>query len=254
VRLGRASEDEPSDKYDSAMAIGSAAHALMIGRGKEIEVVDLDSWRGKAADKRREIEAAGRVAILQKHFVRARSMVDLARDRIDTKGHGEVVLIWREDDIWLRTMIDWLPNDMLMPTDYKTTGLSCAPHAIPALMLNNGWDIQAAMHERGLDVLDPQRAGRRRFRFVAQENVAPYAITVCELPEAVITMGRKKLEHAIGIWRACMRADTWPAYPPDICYPEMPSWAESRWLEREVEYEERRARPEDRDAGNLMAG
>jgi hypothetical protein len=51
-----------------------------------------------------------------------------------------------------------------------------------------------------------------------------------------------------------MRADTWPAYPPDICYPEMPSWAESRWLEREVEYEERRARPEDRDAGNLMAG
>jgi hypothetical protein len=262
VRLGGAApvtEDEPADKYDSAKAIGNAAHALMIGRGKEVEVVDLDSWRGKAADQRREIEATGRVAILQRHFVRARNMVEVARQRFageafDSElGDGEVVLVWREGDIWLRTMIDWLPSHLLDGWDYKTTGLSCAPHAIPALMLNGDWDIQAAMHERGLDALDPDNAGRRRFRFVAQENTKPYALTVAELPESVLTIGRKKLERAIHIWRECMASGRWPAYPHGIIYPEMPGWAESRWLEREVAEDERR-RNGDRDAANLMAG
>ena len=31
--------------------------------------------------------------------------------------------------------------------------------------------------------LDPDNAGRRRFRFIAQENVEPYALTIAELPE-----------------------------------------------------------------------
>lgn len=250
-------EDEPAEKYDPAKAIGNAAHALMIGRGKEIAVADFDSWRkGEAKKIRAAAEAAGVVAILQKHFVRARNMVEVASQRVPhafgDKGNGEVVLIWREGDLWLRTMIDWLSPQRELIHDYKTTGLSCAPHAIPALMLNGGWDVQAAMQERGLDALDPRGAGRRKFRFVSQENTAPYALTVCELPEAVITMGRKKLDYAIRLWGACMRANVWPSYPPEVVYPEYPGWAEQKWLTREVEHEERRHN--DRDARNLMAG
>lgn len=255
-RLG-GKPDEPAEQYVSAQAIGNAAHALMIGRGKEVEVVDLDSWRGKASDQRREIEASGRVAILQRHFVRARNMVDVAKHRVehafaDAPGNGEVVLIWREGDIWLRTMIDWLSPQREIAWDYKTTGLSCAPHAIPALMLNGGWDVQAAMHERGLNALDPAGAGRRKFRFVSQENTDPYALTIAELPEAVLTMGRKKLDRAIYLWRMCIASGRWPGYPSEIVYPEYPGWAEAKWLGREIEHEH--AMRNDRDARNLMAG
>jgi hypothetical protein len=240
-RLG-GKPDEPDDAYNSAQAIGNAAHKLMIGRGKEIEVVDLDSWRGKAADQRREIEAAGKVAILSKHFARARSMVDVAQQTVSFEdGHGEVVVIAQnEDGLWLRSMIDFLPYDLRTPTDFKTTGLSCAPHAIPSMMLNGGWDIQAAMHETILDYIDPDNAGRRHFRFIAQENYPPYALTVCELPEAVLTMGRKKLDMATTVWRVCMREDVWPGYPGEIIRPEYPGWAESKWLDREMDYAERR--------------
>jgi len=251
--------DEPPEQYVSAQAIGNAAHKLMIGRGKEIEVVDLDSWRGKAADQRREIEASGRVAILQKHFVRARNMVEVGRARLaDTQafelGSGEVVLIWREGDIWLRTMIDWLSPQRNVAWDYKTSGLSCAPHAIPALMLNGGWDVQAAMHERGLNALDPDGAGRRKFRFVSQENTEPYAVTVAELPEDVVAMGHRKLAHAIDIWADCIRSGRWPSYPNDVVFPEYPGWAEQKWLNREIHDAARQRHPTDRDARNLMAG
>lgn len=255
-RLG-GKPDEPDDKYESAKAIGNAAHKLAIGRGKEIEVVDLDSWRGKAADQRHEIEAAGKVAILSKHFARARSMVEIAAPALAfDDGAGEVAVIAQDESgIWLRSLIDWLPRDLRRPTDFKTTSMSCAPHAVPALMLNGGWDVQAAMHERILDYLDPDGAGRRVFRFVAQENYPPYALTISDLPEATLTMGRKKLDHAVQLWRWCVRENIWPSYPPQVVHPEYPGWAETKWLTREIEHDEqRRGRSSGRDASNLLAG
>ncbi len=78
-----------------------------------------------------------------------------------------------------------------------------------------GWDIQAAMHERGLDVLDPDNAGRRKHFYVNQENEPPHALTVVEISEADLTMGRKKLTMAIDIWSTCMATNTWPAYPAE---------------------------------------
>jgi hypothetical protein len=239
-RLGAKAADEGEvDKYDSAQAIGNAAHKLLIGRGKDVAVGDFDAWRSKEAKAFREdAERAGTVAILQRHFVRARNMVDVAQEQLGDMfgegGSGETVIIWEDNGIWFRSMIDWLRSDLRMVCDYKTTGMSCAPHAIPSLMLNGGWDIQAAMHERGLDALDPDNAGRRKFRFVAQENTEPYALTLCELPESVLTMGRKKLAHAIQIWERCIVQNRWPGYPTEIVYPEYPGWAEAQWLNREI--------------------
>lgn len=256
-RLGaKPAEDEPAEKYVAAQAIGNVAHLLMIGRGRDVKVGEYDSWRSKDAQAFRDAaETAGHIPILQKHFVRARNMVQVAQERLngvafraDAPGRGEVVLAWQEEGLWFRTMIDWLDNDLRTAWDLKTTAMSCAPHALSTLMLNGGWDVQAAMHERALDALDPAGRGKRKHRFVAQENEAPYSVSVCELTEAVLTMGRKKLDVAISLWSACMAGDRWPSYPDGMQYPEYPGWAEAKWLDRE-----------EREAANasvnlLMAG
>jgi hypothetical protein len=57
-------------------------------------------------------------------------------------------------------------------------------------------------------VLDPENAGRRRFLFVMVENEPPYALTVHEMSEAVMTIGRKQLDYAIRIWRECIMNTT----------------------------------------------
>lgn len=246
---------DPVEDYEPAKAIGNAAHKLMIGRGKDIMVLEFDNFRTKDAQTiRDDAMASGKVPILQKHFARARRMVDVARERVpfDEPGVGEVVIIWQEDGLWFRSMIDWLPHNMRSPSDFKTTGMSVAPHVIPSLMMNGGWDVQAAMHERGLDVLDPNNAGRRKFRFIAQENYEPYALTICELPEAVLTMGRKKLQHAIDVWRGCMAVDRWPGYPNETVYPTYPGWAESQWLIREIHEAAQKRSPIAPD--HMMAG
>lgn len=244
----RVEDDAPPEPYSAAKAIGDAAHRLMIGRGKVLGVGHFDAWTTKEAKKyKADALAAGWTPILEKHFQRAETLVESARAQIDAAGwkaafrlgDGEVVIAWQEDGLWFRSMIDWL-SDTRNVFDYKTTGLSVAPHAIPKLMVDAGWDVQAAFIERGLDVLDPDGRGKRIFRFIAQENEEPFALTPVELTEAVLTMGRKKVQFAVDRWRASMTSGEWPAYPSEICRPAYPGYREAQWLNREVEESDRR--------------
>ncbi|MCC7047172.1 MAG: PD-(D/E)XK nuclease-like domain-containing protein [Alphaproteobacteria bacterium] len=264
-RLTPPSPDDEAEKYVSSQAIGNAAHKLMLGRGKEVAIIEAADFRSKAAQALRdEANAAGVVPILAKHFARADAMVRAGRAQLaaaglsdtfaDGFGQSEVTLAWCEGDLWFRSLVDWMTGTSLL-VDYKSTGLSVAPHAIPMMMVNAGWDVQAAMHERGLDVLDPDGRGRRRFRFIAIENAEPYALTVCEMTEAVLTMGRKKLAFAVEQWAACMASGKWPAYPAEVFHPQYPSFKENQWLDREIEYDDSKRRaPEPMPRDLIMAG
>lgn len=235
-------------EYDKAQAIGNAAHKLLIGRGKEVCIIEANDFRGAVAkESRDQAILAGYVPILAKHLKQAHELVKAARVQLDmmglttafSSGNGEVVLAWEEDGIWFRCMVDWMCQPGLL-YDLKTSGLSAAPHAVPNVMASAGWPIQAAMQERGLDVLDPGGAGRRCFRFAMIENQDPFALSVNEITEAVLTHGRKQLDYAVRIWRHCMQTNTWPAYPLHINFPEMPGYKEAAWLNREiVEHEAR---------------
>lgn len=261
--------EEEAEKYVKAQAIGNAAHAIMIRRGKKLGVIDAKNFTTKAAqtDKQAAI-MQGAEPILRKHYNTAVTMAEAATyqlSKIDgcehafehLTGRGEVVAVAIEDGLYLRTMIDWLSNDMREIFDLKTSGMSASPYATGKLMASAGWHIQAAMHERILSAIDPDGAGRRRFLYIVQENEPPFALTVNEIGEAALTIGRKQIDYAINLWRRCIETDTWPAYPLRIIRPELPVWAENSWIDREVsEYEtERTAAPRKNfDPANLIAG
>jgi hypothetical protein len=262
-------EDEETEKYDKAKAIGNAAHSLMIGRGKSMAIIDHPNFTTKAAkEARAEAVAAGQEPILAKHFRTADAMFSAARMQLDQiegcsrafrvgSGDGEVVIANCEDGLWLRSMIDWITPDLREVWDLKTSGMSASPYSTGKLMASAGWHLQAAMHERILDALDPEGAGRRKYRYVCQENEPPFALTVNEIGESALTIGRKQIQYAIDIWRRCVATDTWPAYPLRIIRPELPGWAETSWINREIhEYElDQAAGPRtDFDPRNLMAG
>lgn len=245
----REQDDAPAEKYDADKAIGNAAHAMILGRGKDIAEAEFNNFQTGDAKKFRDApENAGKIVILSKHLRRAALMVNAARGALEeigwesafTEGAGEVVIAWQEDGLWLRSLIDWKANSIPVCYDVKTTGLSLAPHSLGMLIEKAGWHVQAAFHERGLDVLEPSDAGRRKFRFLAQENYPPYAVVPVELNEHWLTMGRKKLDVALDKWRDCMERDVWPAYPLLTTTPDFPSFKEAQWLAREFEHDEQR--------------
>lgn len=225
---------------DTKFDIGNLCHVLLIGRGKTFVVLDFDDWRTKEAREQREVAAEhGRLAVLGKHYRLAERMVDAAREQLKLRrlshlfndGTGETVMAWKEGELWFRQMIDWLTHDRCTFADYKTTDFCVAPHGLGRIMVNAGWDIQAAMAERGLNELDGYKP--RRFLFIVQETEVPYCLSVVELSESVLTMGRKKLQAAVNLWRLCMERDLWPGYAAEIVVPEYPGWAEAQWLTRE---------------------
>lgn len=232
----------PSDpkKYD----IGNIAHALLLGRGKQLLVIDgFDDWRKKEAQERRAHAAdAGKLGVLESDYETGTQMAKAARQQLAERGFAadwefgdaEIVIAWREGDLWFRAMIDWLPPECLRVWDLKTTSASASPYGLDRKAVDDGWDVQAAMHERGLNVLDPDGAGRREHMFVCQESSPPYALTVVRLPESYLTMGRKKLAHAVAQWSEAMATGVWPAYSTETLTPSYPGYLEQRWLDREV--------------------
>jgi len=233
---------------DTKFNIGNAAHKLLIGRGKELVIVEADDWRTKAAKEARdEAREAGKVAILAHQHATALEMAAAFHEQIavmpsdivgaflpDRGGHGEVVIIAEYNGVILRSMVDWM-RDPCHLDDLKTTGISASPDRLPYAMADGGWDLQAAIQERILDVLDPSNAGRRHHYFYLQENDDPYEVTVCELPESVMTIGRAKLDKAIAIWSACISANRWPGYPRVVHSPVYPPYLEARVIEQLME-------------------
>jgi hypothetical protein len=229
---------DEATKFD----LGNVAHRILLGRGKEIEVVQFDDWRKKAAqDAREEAAAQGRIAVLQHQFEQATEMVAEAWSQLKhhedhdafTDGAAEVMIAWQEDGIWFRSLIDWLHDDLRTVDDYKSTGMSVAPHIIGLRAQSSGWEIQAAFIERGLGILDPAGAGRRKFRFIAQETDDPYSLTVMHMNEHWLTMGRKKVEVGVALWRRAIQSGKWHGYPNRSIVPEYPGFKETQWLERE---------------------
>jgi len=250
----------PSD--DTGFDIPNIAHRLLIGRGKEVSVLpeEYADWRKRDARMLRAGgEAVGKLVVLAKHHAVAQAMARAARATLEDRalgwlfgpgGDGECMLAWYERATWCRQLLDWLSSDRTVYCDYKTTAASAAPHALARRMVENGWAIQAAFAERGLATLFGP--GKRRFLFVTQEVSPPYALTVAELSEAVLTMGRKQVQAALALWERCLADNRWPAYPHDIVWPEYPAWAEAAWLEREYRDSEGAAAPPAPD--HIMAG
>lgn len=246
---------EPDD--DAKFDVGNAAHRLVLGRGKDFDVIDFDDWRTKAAkDAREEAAAVGKIAILKHQFQQAFDMAGAAQVQLHkhedrsafTGGDAEVMIAWEEDGIWFRSLIDWLHTDLRTVDDYKSTGMSVADHVLGQRAIGGMWHLQAAFIERGLDVLDPAGAGRRLFRFIAQETDKPHALNVMHMNEYWLTMGRKHVSAGVSKWIPAIEANRWRGYGTRSVIPEYPAFHEKKWLERELSGEF------EQDTKLIMAG
>lgn len=235
-------EDDGSARLD----LGSVAHELVLGKGAGFSVLPdtVKDFRTNAAkDLRDKARAAGLIPILKPAYDQACDMADELSKQMRhfegfedafTDGHSEAVMIWREQYIWCRAMVDRLQPAASRIFDYKTVSGSVHPSAVGRRLFDMGYDLQAAWYERGAYRLELAPEGKLRFFFVAQEIDPPYLVSVVEMDQAAMMIGRKKVAAALDLWGRCVDTNTWPGYPREVARIEMPPWVENRWLEREM--------------------
>ncbi len=236
-RLNPGAVEQEDERFD----IGTAAHAILLEGVNAVKVVDARDWRTNAAKEARDIARAnGQIPLLAHVWNDVENMVagikgQLAKhtdggQAMFTNGKPEQTLIWQEDDgTWCRARLDWLrPGNI---DDLKTCP-NANPEAVSRSLFGMGYDIQAAFYLRGLKRLTGEDAV---FRFAFVEKESPYALSVIGLGPDALMLAEKKVLFALEKWRECLDADDWPGYPRQTCWASLPTWEESRWLQRETD-------------------
>lgn len=239
-RLGGAKDDEddgPSDRDSKAKELGTLVHRLVLNKGGDIVVIQADSFRTNAAKAERDLaKAAGHIPVLAHKLPEAEASAKALRQQLDAMGldyvfrdgRKEIVLVWQEDGIWCRAMIDNLIIDEDRKTadiwDLKTVGRSSHPKACGAQIEALDYDLSLAFYARGLAKVRPDLAGRIRNHWAFMEVLPPYSVTPCEITGEWNMVAEHNTERAIALWRKCMSEGRWPHYVDQIVRLEPKPW------------------------------
>lgn len=227
---------KPKPEAWSAQAnFGSAVHSLVFG-GQKVQPYGYDDWRKKEAqvDKADALKC-GLIPLLTHEYDDARTIAAAVKEHLAPYGDDtldEQTIVWDEGGALCRTRPDRMSGDMSTIIDLKVTGTNA--RECNRQFFSQGYDMQAALLERGADAVDPDGRGKRNIIYLFVENEPPFAAVPLQITEAVLTIARKKFHAAVNLWRDCLANNAWPSYPITPIKAEMPSWAEAQWLAREL--------------------
>lgn len=227
---------------------GSAIHAMMSGQAHLIDVVrtvygpktknkDLighpvrDYKTDAAAEERDEIRGMGRIPVLAHRLPELTGCYQAAVHQLEaaddgdvflSPGRSEVMAVAREGDVWLRALIDRLPDDRrLAPGDLKTTELSAAPGGWER-RLQTEYAFQDAFYRRTLN--GAEGFIRPPMRFGVIELDLPHGAVIMAPATILQTIAEAEVERAVQRWRQCTRSGLWPLYPPHTAWVEATGW------------------------------
>lgn len=245
-RLNPAIDPADEKRFD----LGTAAHALLLGEGRDIAVLPYADYRKKEAqEERAAVLAAGQTPLLAEQYQRARVMVDAVLAQLalvedcgtfaDPDAISEAVFAWVDDNgVWCRGMADRMliaqANGWIDVYDLKTTDVALDGSSLARLAAGQHYDLQAAFYIRGLSRVTGVPAYRIRFRHIFVEAGPPHLAIVAELDAAALVLGEKKTLAAIALWGRCLSENRWPGYPALPVTLSLPAWSEAAWLEREL--------------------
>ncbi|MEU0078629.1 PD-(D/E)XK nuclease-like domain-containing protein [Micromonospora tulbaghiae] len=200
--------------------LGHAAHRLVLGVGSELHVVDADNYRtDKAKADRDAAYARGEIPLLPHEFDTVQAMAAKLREHpragevFAEGGVAEQSLFWTDPEtgVQCRARMDYFTNRIV---DYKTTTNVSLDHIRKSVdswgyYCQEDWYRTAAVE---LGLIEPDAP----FLFVFQSKTAPYLVTVVELDEIDVRIGRDRNRLAREIFRDCTESGVWPTYSDDI--------------------------------------
>lgn len=217
--------------------LGTAAHAIALGTGPDIVIIDADSYRTKDARETRDSAYGdGKVPLLMSEYEDVLAMVQtINRHEIagpllaGGTGLAEQSLFWVDEPtgVWCRARLDWLKpapaGGRVIVADLKTT-TAADTASIEKSIANFGYHQQAAFYLQGVQALGihPDPA----FVLIFVEKSAPHLVHVVQLDAYTLRLGELKNRRALATYARCQGEGAWPGYPTDITTVSLPAWAE----------------------------
>ena len=228
-------ERDHGQPHKAVFDFGHAAHAMVLGVGADLAVLEFPGYTTKAArEARDDAYAAGQVPVLVEEFERVKGMAaaikahPIASVLLDPDhGKAEQSIFWHDakHGIDRRVRLDWLPeltDGRLIVADYKTTR-SAEPDEFARSAWKYGYHQQEAFYRDGIAEVFPDVPVE--FRFIAQEKTAPYLVTVNELDFEARMVGASLNDRAMQTFAECTETGVWPGYSDEVNLLSLPVWA-----------------------------
>ena len=235
------------EKPKPTMIEGTAAHAIVLGAGKQLIADEYITDAGRQSTKKEAKEwraaqqAAGFQVVVPELLERANAMKQAIKAHPEAGpllegGIPELSIFYHDDvnGVWLRGRIDYL-RDRKTVIDYKTTTLHGAePRQVNRAIPDRGYHIQAAhyMHiAKRLGIIDDDAT----YHLIVQERQAPYRIATIELTPLTLGTGEKERQQAVELWKTCNTTDEWPSLPTETRKFDLPIWYKPELQEQVLE-------------------
>jgi PDDEXK-like domain of unknown function (DUF3799) len=224
---------QENPEHSTAFDMGSYVHALVLGVGAEVAVVDAANYTTKAAKAARdEAYEAGKTPMLIGDIELGHAMFNAVNRHptaaaLFADGDAEQSLFWHDPEtgVRLRARIDWLRPGAhrLIAVDLKTSGVSVNPQEWGSTAAKWKLHFQAAWYLTALEQLG--LCDNPAFVFVNCEKEPPHLVSVTQLTEESVALGRRQMRRAIQTYAACVYTDKWPGYSPEIHVVDLPKWS-----------------------------
>lgn len=225
---------KPTDEMEQ----GQAVHAMILGVGAGIVVIDAKDYKAKHPQEMAAIaREAGKVPLLAAKHASLEVAVEVIRAKLIAlgfflDGQSEVSAFWEEiasdgTIVQCKARFDHLIAPRIL--DVKWTA-DANPTSLPRHMVDFGYDIQDAAYRSAMRAVLPEFAGREDMIFLFAEKTAPYAVTPLECAGSMRQLGEIKWRRAIDTWAQCLKSGVWPDYTTETVRAEAPTWELNRWL------------------------
>lgn len=223
--------------HKNTFDIGHAAHALVLGVGEPIVVIDAADYKTKDARAQRDAAYAdGKVPLLAAEWQQVNAMADALRAHpvagnlfTPDTGVAEQTLVWQDSatGVWRRSMVDWIrtTGSRLIVIDYKSATPPAHPKVISRRLHEYGYASQARWYLDAVEALGLAPRDEAAFIFVFQEKEPPYLVTMVQPDPESLTWGARLNAKAIDTYAECVRTGRWPGYADDVISVGLPPYA-----------------------------
>lgn len=219
----------PKKAYD----VGHAAHSKVLGIGQPIKVIDGNRNANAVKAEIAEAEAAGFLVLKSDENGQVEAMAEAvlahntARRLFEAEAVREQSMFWQDPatGVYLRCRPDsrvQLRSGRRVLVDLKTT-VNADPDDFGKTADNHGYVQQHPFYLAGAQthgLVDEESS----FLFVLVEKEPPYLVSVCELDDEAVLIGRQRNRRAIDLFAQCSEDNHWPGYPPSVVSVSLPYW------------------------------
>lgn len=246
-RLNPKYKSENEEKFRA----GRALHSMVLEGGADIVHVDPEEYRtlptkaepnGKAATgwnnaaikaRRADLEADGKIPMLPDEYSELEHKACAVHEAVALEpdlcgmrlmpgfGKAEQTIITEVDGVIVRIRPDFLTHDFMWMPDLKSAATLSPAHFIQRQMVALGYDFQLEFYGRAIE---KETGIRPDCMLIVMQDFYPYSTFFVRPSQAMQAGAKIKVDKALMMWRAALKANVWPEWPNGIISAEPTGW------------------------------